>query len=42
MKAMCVELGQLAQGYKDKNGIETVKFMKWKEINQIPADRTVA
>ena len=41
MKAMCVELGRLAQGYKYKKGTETVKFMTWKEINQIPADRTV-
>ena len=38
---MCVELGRLAQGYKDTKGTETVKFMSWKEINQIPADRTV-
>ena len=38
---MCVELGRLAQGYKDTKGTETVKFMTWKEINQIPADRTV-
>ena len=37
MKAMGVELGQLAQGYKDTKGTETVKFMTWKEINQIPA-----
>ena len=38
---MCVELGQLAQGYKDTNGTETFKLMTWKEINQIPADQTV-
>ena len=37
---MCVELGRLAQGYKDTKGTETVKFTTWKEINQIPADRT--
>ena len=30
MKAMFVELGQLSQGYKDKKGTETVKFMTWK------------
>ena len=41
MKAMCVELGQQNQGYKDTKGTETVKFMTWKEINQIPADETV-
>ena len=40
MKAICVELGRLVQGYKDKKGIETLKFMTWKEINQIPADQT--
>ena len=27
MKAMCVKLGQLAQGYKDKKGTETIKFI---------------
>ena len=41
MKAMCIELGRLAQGYKDTKGTETIKFMTWNEINQIPADRTV-
>ena len=41
MKAMCVELGRISQGYKDTKGTETVKFMTWKEINQVPADRTV-
>ena len=41
MKAMCVELGQISQGYKDAKGTETVQFMTWEEINQIPADRTV-
>ena len=40
MKSMCVELGRLAQLYKYTKGTETVKFMTWKEINQIPADRT--
>ena len=29
MKAMCVELGRLAQGYKDTNSTETVKLMTW-------------
>ena len=41
MKAMYVELGQLDQGYKDAKGKETVKFMTWNEINQIPADQKV-
>ena len=38
MNAMCTELGRLAQGYKDTKGTETIKFMTWTEINQIPAD----
>ena len=38
MKEMCVELGRLAQGYKDTKVTEKVKFMTWNEINQIPAD----
>ena len=37
MKAMYVELGRIAQGYKDTKGTETIKFMTWNEINQIPA-----
>ena len=37
MKAMCVELGRLVQVYKDTKGAETVKFITWQEINQIPA-----
>ena len=41
MKEMCVELVRLAQGYIYTKVTETVKFMKWNEINQIPADRTV-
>ena len=38
---MCIELGRLSQVYKDTKVIETVKFMTWKEKNQIPADQTV-
>ena len=38
MKAMCVELGHLAQGYKDTKGTETIKFMTLDKINQIPED----
>ena len=41
MKAMCVELVCLAQGYKDTKGKETIIFMTWDEINQVPEDRTV-
>ena len=41
MKAMCVELGSLAQGYGDTKGTDTINFMLLDEIPNIPADRTV-
>ena len=41
MKAMCVELNQLAQGYQDIPGINTIKFMTHEEIKNIPSDHTV-
>ena len=41
MKAMCIELGRIAQGYKDTKGTNTVKFMNLEEIANIPEDRTV-
>ena len=41
LKAMCKELGRLAQGYKDTKGTDTIKFMSLDEIRQIPRDRTV-
>ena len=41
MKAMCVELGRLAQGYQDIPGTNTIKFMTHEEIQNIPMDRTV-
>ena len=40
-KAMCVELGRLAQGYQDIPGTNTIKFMTHEEIKNIPTDRTV-
>jgi len=40
-KAMCKELGRLAQGYGDKEGTNTIFFMSIEEIKQIPKDRTV-
>ena len=40
-KAMCVELGRLAQGYQDIPGTNTIKFMTHEEIKSIPTDRTV-
>jgi hypothetical protein len=38
---MYKELGQLAQGFDDKAGTNTVFFMTKDEIKQIPRDRTV-
>eukprot|EP00956_Cyclotella_meneghiniana_P018825 scaffold31709_cov41-Cyclotella_meneghiniana.AAC.15 len=40
-KAMCKELGRLAQGYNGTNGTNTGFFMTKDEIKQIPKDRTV-
>jgi len=40
-KAMCKELGRLAQGYGDKEGTNTIYFMSIDEIKKIPKDRTV-
>ena len=39
MTAMCIELGRIAQGYKDTKGTSTVKFMNLEEIANIPEDR---
>ena len=46
LKAMCKELGNIAQGYNngDKinvNGTHTVKFLTLDKIKQIPKDRRV-
>eukprot|EP00804_Cyclotella_cryptica_P028165 CCRYP_011030-RA/>CCRYP_011030-RA protein AED:0.16 eAED:0.16 QI:0/0/0/1/0.25/0/5/0/1115 len=41
MKAMCKELGRLAQGWEGKSGTDTIFFMTHEEIKQIPKDRTV-
>ena len=38
---MCIELGRLAQGYKDTKGTNTIKFLTPDEIRHIPNDRTV-
>ena len=38
---MCVELGRLAQEYKDIPETSTIKFMTHEEIKNIPSDRTV-
>jgi hypothetical protein len=40
-KAMCKELGRLAQGYGNKEGTNTIFFMTIDEIKQIPKDRRV-
>jgi len=39
--AMYIELGRIAQGYKDTKGTNTVKFMNLEEIANIPEDCTV-
>ena len=41
MKAMCVDLGRLAQGYGGTKGTDTINFMSLDEIPNILADRTV-
>ena len=41
MKAMCVELERLAQGYGDTKGTNTITFMSLDEIPNILADQTV-
>ena len=40
-KAICVELGRLAQGFEDIPGTNTIKFMTHEEIKTISTDRTV-
>ena len=41
MKAMCIELGRLSQGYGDTKGTNTIKYLSLEEIKGIPGDRTV-
>ena len=38
---MCIELGRLAQGYKDTKGTNTIKFMMLEEVKHISRDRVV-
>ena len=40
-KAMCKELGRLAQGYGETKGTNTIKFLTLEEIPCIPDDRVV-
>ena len=40
-KAMCKELGRLAQGFADNPGTDTVHFMTIDQIKKIPRDRIV-
>ena len=42
VKAMCVELGHLAQGYRNTKGTDTINFMRSDKIPNIAQDRTVA
>ena len=41
LKAMCKELGRLAQGYGDTEGTDTIRFLTLDQIEEIPKDRTV-
>ena len=41
LKAMCIELGRLSNGYKNTKGIQTIHYMTHEEIKGIPGDRTV-
>ena len=41
MRAMCIELGRLTQGYKDTKGTNTMRFLALNEIPGIPRDRVV-
>jgi len=38
---MYIELGRIAQGYKDTKGTNTVNFMNLEEISNIIEDRTI-
>ena len=39
---MCIELGQLSQGYKYTKGTNTIKFLTHDKIRHIPSNCTVA
>ena len=41
MKAMCKELGNIAQGYGESKGTNTVRFLTHAEIRAIPKDRKI-
>ena len=41
LKAICKELGRLAQGFEDTEGTDTIRFLSHEEIRQIPSDRTI-
>ena len=38
LKAMCIELGRLSNGYKDTKGTQTIHYMTHEEIKCIPGD----
>ena len=40
-EAMCKELGRLAQGYGDTKGTDTIRFLDWDQIKNIPKDRVI-
>ena len=39
--AMCAELDRLAQGFGDTKGTETMRFLDFDEIKQIPSNHVV-
>ena len=38
---MCTELGKISEGYGNKKGTNTVKFLTHDKIRAIPKDRTI-
>ena len=41
MKAMCIKLGRLVQGYEGTKGTDTIRFLSHHEIAQLSKDRTI-
>ena len=41
LKAMCIKLGRLSNGYKDTKGTQKIHYMTHEEIMCIPGYRTV-
>ena len=41
-RAMSLELGKLSQGFLNENGTDTVRFMEFDKIRNIPKNRIVS